>query len=225
MGLLQELMEDSRTRDLTSSAIRGDNLLDWTVRDQAETSIDYDLGEIANRSFRDRYGIWAGQEEIFPVWGTGEPEDSGRIGELAPGSRSRGLDVKGQSAAEGRAARGATSRAEGVDGYSEVKGDRMGGGRPPLACGSPGGITEWAASGYLRALAEERCRVSPWEEEVLALQDRDLEELEEGSEAWEGPQEERPSAMEASSGVEEGDLLNVASIYILDAIKGSKMTV
>merc|ERR1711911_32780 len=43
-----------------------DNLLDWTVRDHADISIDYDLGEVANRSFRDKYGIWAGQEEIFP---------------------------------------------------------------------------------------------------------------------------------------------------------------
>ena len=75
-GPLQELLEDSMTGDRNESGIRGDNLLDWTVRDQAETSIDYDLGEIANRSFRDKYGIWAGQEEIFPVWGPGEPEGS-----------------------------------------------------------------------------------------------------------------------------------------------------
>ena len=43
------------------------NLLEWTVYDRAEMSMDYDLGEIANRSFRDKYGIWAGQDEIYPT--------------------------------------------------------------------------------------------------------------------------------------------------------------
>ena len=47
----------------------GHNLEKESVMDHAETSIDYDLGEVASRSFCDRYGIWAGQEEIYLSFG------------------------------------------------------------------------------------------------------------------------------------------------------------
>ena len=40
-----------------SEDLSEDCLLDWTVYDRRNMSLNYDLGEIANRSFRDTYGI------------------------------------------------------------------------------------------------------------------------------------------------------------------------
>ena len=105
-GVLHGLAEaPNQTEDLNSVTERGDNLLDWTVRDQAETSIDYDLGEIANRSFQDKYGIWAGQEEIFPDWETKELEDSKRTGGLKPGDSKQSEEVQSNSEIEKRVGR------------------------------------------------------------------------------------------------------------------------
>ena len=46
--------------------------------------------------------------------------------------------------------------------------------------------------------------MSPWEEELAALREGDLEELEVGSEAWEGPGEERSEAEGANLGAGAG---------------------
>ena len=88
----RRLTQETQPRELVyeedgeTSAQWIDNLLDWTVRDQADISIDYNLGEIANRSFQDRYGIWAGQEEIFPDRGA----DESAVKELAGANQSDG---------------------------------------------------------------------------------------------------------------------------------------
>ena len=49
--------EGQAERDLSTHWV--DNILNWTVRDQEDSFLDYDLGEIANRNFRDRHGICA----------------------------------------------------------------------------------------------------------------------------------------------------------------------
>ena len=88
-----------------------ENALDWTVYDRRELSMDYNLGEIANRSFADRYGIWAGQEEIFPEWphgaresasGKARQEHSAALDRIRGGVVNEGPDVEsGTRAADG----------------------------------------------------------------------------------------------------------------------------
>ena len=192
-GVLHGLAEaPNQTEDLNSVTERGDNLLDWTVRDQAETSIDYDLGEIANRSFQDKYGIWAGQEEIFPDWETKESEDSERTGGLKPGDSKQSEEVQSNSEIENRVGRVAPWASECYNRATKERVEMVEIHHPSPDSGSPEGIAPWAASAYLRAMAEEKSRVCPWEEEVEMLRDADWEELDVGSIAWEGSPEEGP---------------------------------
>ena len=211
-GPLQGLMEADMAGDPHSDSTRGVNLLDWTVRDQAETSMDYDLGEIANRSFQDRYGIWAGQEEIFPEWGARDPEEPGALGRGGSGGDIRKQEELRRLSHEEGAGSGASIRPVGFDWTREVKEVRTEECCPPSVSGNSGGIAPWAASAYLRAMAEERSRAGPWEEEPSLLLERDRNELAEGSVAWESPQVEGLGPEEARVDVGEGDFLSSTQI-------------
>ena len=129
-----------------------DNLLDWTVRDHADIPIDYSLGEIANRSFQDRYGIWAGQEEIFPDREVIRPvREEMMVAELS--KEIAGKEPKSQIRRE---------------------------------VAVSGGLAPWAASAYLRAMAEERCRVDRLSLGEGLVQGTDYGGLDAGSTPWDG---------------------------------------
>ena len=142
-----------------------DNLLDWTVRDHADISIDYNLGEIANRSFQDRYGIWAGQEEIFPDRGAIRPATE----EVVVAELSKENAAKAPI------------------------------GQIRREVADSGGLAPWAASTYLRAMAEERERVDRMSVGEGLVQGTDPGELEVDSIPWEGI----PGRGEGSREVEE----------------------
>ena len=170
LGYLR-LTQETQPRELVyeeegqTSAQWIDNLLDWTVRDHADISIDYNLGEIANRSFQDRYGIWAGQEEIFPDRGAIRPATE----ELAVAELSKENAAKAPI------------------------------GQIRREVADSGGLAPWAASTYLRAMAEERERVDRLSVGEGLVQGTDPGELEVDSIPWEGI----PGRGEGSREVEE----------------------
>ena len=135
----------------------------------------YNLGEIASMNFADQRGIWAEQEETFPNWGaTGG-------GELArkPGIMSEDSIMGGSTHVE-------IGRSEGTpfgEGRTPTEGRGCGASTPlPSYEKDKGGeIAPWAASAYLRAMAEEKYRMDNSGLEEVRLEEELKEVFDDGT--------------------------------------------